>query len=777
MKSFGLPNPFTSTLFLIICLSIIFTTTFADYKLEDYGLGHTAGTLAALGDFDSDKHTDLFVVRYDNDQNLYIVDYYRWTGDKEREYQLTSLTNPITSQDPIYNVILGDFNYDGRLDVLITGPDSSTSHGEYFVKIFFGDAKSIISVTPFELTNPAPVGQVSSMSISGGLLPDLFGMYYDSSSGTYRRCFWSFVPTGIHGTIPSDPLTSFTLTHTPLELVTNNKNPKLNSADFPYLATGFAPILGDFNGDCGSDLLLVTTSITPDKQQYPGSDLNGSKVVYDKNVIQFDDEKQIEIWQLDRSSTEPFPYVLHSVYPAYLGMLQPSVGDFDKDGALDLIIPYCYPFATCDQKNTINIFYNKQRTMCTSLSLSSSCRTATNLCVADTKWELDYIGKQTENVENGQSFRVTDQDSDDEPDKDTQQPIVYKDYRILSTTPNLFLDQKVIFALPHFGQPLSLLNLPFRLTVTDLNLDGDLDVAFLAYKSSSDKQLSSTQTTPVLQNNIIYTLTTRECKKEICFENQIEAKLFVFEEFALPNLEKISAEAHNLNFGLLDFRNSGSVDMIIVRYQDVTDPGYLDKPYQQRINHVRLLSLKNNFFDDSYFLTLLGGNGMCHSWCNGLEFPSPKPYGVSQSGLVFKFTVTALNGSKAPRIFMQGAQTAYSPLFSPYQVIGLGRTSNYIEELFLGAPTTLKHTNGQDNSNLFQAMIPNSQIVVFPYPLSSPLYWRIELFISPTDRLLAVFIAFIVTTAACCLVILILHLRERFAEEKLKKQRQKLFAF
>jgi hypothetical protein len=42
---------------------------------------------------------------------------------------------------------------------------------------------------------------------------------------------------------------------------------------------------------------------------------------------------------------------------------------------------------------------------------------------------------------------------------------------------------------------------------------------------------------------------------------------------------------------------------------------------------------------------------------------------------------------------------------------------------------------------------------------------------------LAVFIAFIVTTAACCLVILILHLRERFAEEKLKKQRQKLFAF
>lgn len=167
---------------------------------------------------------------------------------------------------------------------------------------------------------------------------------------------------------------------------------------------------------------------------------------------------------------------------------------------------------------------------------------------------------------------------------------------------------------------------------------------------------------------------------------------------------------------------------------------------------------------------------MCHSWCNGLEFPSPKPYGVSQSGLVFKFTVTALSGTKYPRIFIQQPQTAYSPLSPPYQVIGLGRTSNYIEELFLGVPTTQAIAKA-DNSQLFQAMIPNSQIYVFPYPIEQPASWRIELFISPTQRLLAVFIAFLVTTAACCLTILALHLREKWAEEKLKKQRQRLFAF
>eukprot|EP00461_Guttulinopsis_vulgaris_P001895 UN01896 len=72
-----------------------------------------------------------------------------------------------------------------------------------------------------------------------------------------------------------------------------------------------------------------------------------------------------------------------------------------------------------------------------------------------------------------------------------------------------------------------------------------------------------------------------------------------------------------------------------------------------------------------------------------------------------------------------------------------------------------------------------SQIVklcIFPYPINSPTKWTIELFMSPTEHLFYVFLAFLFFAILCVIIITILHLQESI-EHKKEKESQRLFAF
>jgi integrin alpha FG-GAP repeat containing protein 1 len=71
-----------------------------------------------------------------------------------------------------------------------------------------------------------------------------------------------------------------------------------------------------------------------------------------------------------------------------LGSGQVSFADFDRDGNEDILIPVCYPRPDCTIVNSIYIYFNKQKPVCTLFQKSSSCRSTTDLCTADANFRL-----------------------------------------------------------------------------------------------------------------------------------------------------------------------------------------------------------------------------------------------------------------------------------------------------------------------------------------------------------------------------------------------------
>ena len=83
-------------------------------------------------------------------------------------------------------------------------------------------------------------------------------------------------------------------------------------------------------------------------------------------------------------------------------------------------------------------------------------------------------------------------------------------------------------------------------------------------------------------------------------------------------------------------------------------------------------------------------------------------------------------------------QTAYHALGTPYAYIGLGRTNNYIERLFVGVSL-----NPPNHVSTLEALIPNSQLIITPPfplalnetdpPLGRSKEWKSELYLQPGD--------------------------------------------
>ncbi len=336
------------------------------------------------------------------------------------------------------------------------------------------------------------------------------------------------------------------------------------------------------------------------------------------------------------------------------------------------------------------------------------------------------------------------------------------------------------FALPTSQRPLSLSNAPISLRLGDATLSGHPDLLLTLTDAAANvanagrmanRGLVDVDASAVKTQVVVYTAAL--CTAALCSQAATDRGLFTFIPSTHVSTTSIFSKDVSSSEGLtttfknayaaafIDVGNTGNLDLLVL-YSDATA-----SPAVYAQVHENVLT------EDAYFLTTLGSNGVCEAWCSGQmgDFPTPKPYGVSQVGNTFKFTVTSLSGHKTPRQTVQQPQQSYLALSTAYTVSGLGRTSNYIEELFAGFTIASKHYN------LWIAMIPNSQIVVFPYPINNPTSWTLEQFIFPTDRLVSVIIALVVTLAVNGIVILVLRSRER-AEEKKEKQRQRhLFAF
>lgn len=101
----------------------------------------------------------------------------------------------------------------------------------------------------------------------------------------------------------------------------------------------------------------------------------------------------------------------------------------------------------------------------------------------------------------------------------------------------------------------------------------------------------------------------------------------------------------------------------------------------------------------------------------------------------------------------QSYSVGFGRTLSPYVLIGLGRTTNYIENFNIGV------SKKGEWSKSWSPIIPNSQVYVFPSSNDVDL-WTIEAYVNPTMAFsLIIGVTVIVVFVMSCIA-LFLHLRE-----------------
>ncbi|XP_043100528.1 T-cell immunomodulatory protein [Puntigrus tetrazona] len=123
----------------------------------------------------------------------------------------------------------------------------------------------------------------------------------------------------------------------------------------------------------------------------------------------------------------------------------------------------------------------------------------------------------------------------------------------------------------------------------------------------------------------------------------------------------------------------------------------------------------------------------------------------------------------------QLSQSAHLALQLPYTVLGLGRSANFLDHLFVGIP---RPPGGKDvRKQEWTAIIPNSQLIVIPYPQNDPRSWSAKLYLTPSNIVLLTAIALIGVCVFILVIIGILHWQEKKADDREKRQEAHRFHF
>ncbi|TKS69709.1 T-cell immunomodulatory protein [Collichthys lucidus] len=111
----------------------------------------------------------------------------------------------------------------------------------------------------------------------------------------------------------------------------------------------------------------------------------------------------------------------------------------------------------------------------------------------------------------------------------------------------------------------------------------------------------------------------------------------------------------------------------------------------------------------------------------------------------------------------------------PYTVLGLGRSANFLDHLFVGIPRQSGETAIRKQE--WTAIIPNSQLIVIPYPHNDPHRWSAKLYLTPSNSVLLTAIALIGVCVFILVIIGILHWQEKKADDREKRQEAHRFHF
>eukprot|EP01059_Diplonema_ambulator_P032979 TRINITY_DN6709_c0_g2_i7.p1 TRINITY_DN6709_c0_g2~~TRINITY_DN6709_c0_g2_i7.p1 ORF type:complete len:579 (+),score=141.52 TRINITY_DN6709_c0_g2_i7:1367-3103(+) len=309
-----------------ICIAILVIHAAASGSFDDVTrdnvLGSVSGTVAALGDWNSDHYVDTVVARKDE------VTVYSGDGGDVLEQFMLQCTTCIVS-----NVILGDMNYDGLMDVLVQY--QYTPEDPYLQNTIF-----------FQPPNDGPLVQLKlPLTTDHFLAVNLFGRLYIDLVGTLAFNASDDVTTRSailrndgceddeQGCLPRFDCLLNTTNVPPADLVIAgcswvNSTSVVNMTlplEQPFSKIGDHGIT-DLDGDCSPDVVLSLAS----------------------------DDSFRELMLLETVPNKTFPFTtLPSIKVASeVGFI--TWYDVDQDGDMDMIAPLCNQ-NTC-QENGLNVY-------------------------------------------------------------------------------------------------------------------------------------------------------------------------------------------------------------------------------------------------------------------------------------------------------------------------------------------------------------------------------------------------------------------------------------
>ncbi|XP_075045353.1 T-cell immunomodulatory protein [Mixophyes fleayi] len=278
------------------------------------------------------------------------------------------------------------------------------------------------------------------------------------------------------------------------------------------------------------------------------------------------------------------------------------------------------------------------------------------------------------------------------------------------------------------------LSLPITLHIGDYNIDGYPDALVVLRNTSGSNQQA-------------FLLENVPCKDTTC------SRMFEV-HWDIPDLNQIK-------------------DAEVAAFYDIYEDGILDIIVLSKGNSVdkAINVLTNNFEADAYFVKVIVLSGICSNDCPD----KVKPFGVNQPGPYIMYTTVDANGYLKNASVGQLSQSAHMSLQLPYNVLGLGRSANFLDHLYVGIPRPPGEK--QIRRHEWTAIIPNSQLIVIPYPHNIPKSWSARLYLTPSNIVLLTAIALIGVCVVILAIIGILHWQEKKADDREKRQEAHRFHF
>ncbi|BGP45902.1 hypothetical protein JCM10450v2_001737 [Rhodotorula kratochvilovae] len=633
---------------------------YVDETLIDAGaLGFpNTGIVAAFADYNADGLVD--VVHLSADQRSLGI--YTWDRKKYSWTEALEARIRTHSDFIVTNVVPGDFNYDGRLDLLVMGGqnpggwwggDEDTDMQVYLQHAdgSFGEPQRV---------DPSALAQAMPLDATGTMRTDLLGFAPGAKTPQLWKNVWE----------DSNRTSVFELSDAPLNLTTSPTGTFACRFPSPHFNAFI-----DLDGDCLADLFFTCQN---------GDDAE-------------DLSYQIWVNKKDRG----FEYAREGKLPK--GIKSVGFADMDRDGTIDMVITSCTSSHTC----ALSIAYNAQIPLCdSSVPDSQACRDPEALCVADPSFAFDLSSSS-----NGAMTTIP----------------------LSALLPG---HELVTSSSAYRGA------YPVAPQIGDYNIDGYPDLLVVAQKG---------------RDRLAYVLQSRQCEKGACSASEIEMRRRAFRVVsegadALGKIKDVESASW------FDIADDGSLDILVQR---LGNSGAARTP----------VFIKNNYFHDAFFLKAEMLNGACPGWCEPREAGEKRyrPFGASSPGASFKFTVLDPTGARRSTQYGQLAQSTYSSLLTPYSYFGLGRTNNYVENLFLGS--TLHQPQHWLNA---EGLIPNSQVLIMPHQppgAHSPDSWSRMMFLRPGEWVPWVSVVLVGAIAALAAVVVALHVREKREDEAERRAR------